>query len=200
MSRNTSRRPSGSFKIAVVSAGQRNPSRTRTLALAIADAIGDRVKSETTVVDLSTLWKQIAVLASPSDADQDVRAAFDAVEDADLLVTASPIFKASYTGAFKHFFDLFAPDALVAKHVILAATGGSERHSLALEHNFRPLFSFFAAHTLPTTVYAVDSDIVDGAYIVESVAQRIAKVADEAALILRQRDQYDLANVAAVAS
>jgi len=200
MSANSYLRPNGSFKVAVVSAGLRIPSRTRTLALEIANAVCDRVKIETTAVDVSTLWTRIAVLASPKDADQEVQAAFRAVEEADLLITASPIFKASYTGAFKHFFDLLAPDALVGKHVILAATGGSERHSLALEHHFRPLFSFFAANTLPTTVYAVEKDIVDGAHIVEPVAQRIAKVADEAALILRQRHHYDLAHATALAS
>ncbi|WP_083929161.1 NAD(P)H-dependent oxidoreductase [Hyphomicrobium zavarzinii] len=87
---NSCRRLKGSFKVAGVSAGVRAPSRTRTLALAIGAAVGDRVETETSVVDVSTLWKQIAVVANPKDADQEAQATFRAIEDADLVVTASP--------------------------------------------------------------------------------------------------------------
>lgn len=42
--------------------------------------------------------------------------------------------------------------------VLLAASGGSDRHALVLEHQLRPLFSFFQAQTLPIGVYATDRD------------------------------------------
>ena len=61
-----------------------------------------------------------------------------------------------------HFFDFIHQDALVDTPILLAATGGSERHSLVIDHQLRPLFSFFQARTLPLGVYATDRDFVDG--------------------------------------
>ena len=81
-----------------------------------------------------------------------------AIEDADVLVAASPVYKASYTGLFKHLFDLLDPKALEGRHVLLAATGGSDRHALVIEHQLRPLFAFFGAHILPISLYAVNGD------------------------------------------
>lgn len=84
-----------------------------------------------------------------------------AVEQADVLVVSTPVYRGSYTGLFKHFFDLIQQDALIDKPVLLAATGGSERHALVIDHQLRPLFSFFQARTLPLGVYATDKDFVD---------------------------------------
>lgn len=81
-----------------------------------------------------------------------------AVEAADALIVGTPVYRASFTGLFKHFFDFVEQTALVDVPVLLAASGGSERHALVLEHQLRPLFSFFQAQTLPIGVYATDKD------------------------------------------
>ena len=81
-----------------------------------------------------------------------------AVEAADALIVGTPVYRASFTGLFKHFFDFVEQTALVDVPVLLAASGGSERHALVLEHQLRPLFSFFQAQTLPIGVYATDRD------------------------------------------
>lgn len=70
----------------------------------------------------------------------------------------TPIFTASYSGLFKTFFDVVEADALTDKPVLIAATGGTERHSLALEHALRPLFTYLRAVVVPTAVYAASSD------------------------------------------
>ena len=75
-----------------------------------------------------------------------------------LLIVGTPVYRASFTGLFKHFFDFVEQTALVDVPVLLAAQGGSERHALVLEHQLRPLFSFFQAQTLPIGVYATDKD------------------------------------------
>ncbi|MNV89967.1 NAD(P)H-dependent FAD/FMN reductase [compost metagenome] len=75
-----------------------------------------------------------------------------------MLVVATPVYRGSYTGLFKHFFDFIHQDALIDTPVFLAATGGSERHALMIDHQLRPLFSFFQARTLPLGVYATDRD------------------------------------------
>jgi len=76
-------------------------------------------------------------------------------------VVATPVYRGSYTGLFKHFFDFIHQDALIDKPVLLAATGGSQRHALIIDHQLRPLFSFFQARTLPLGIYATDEDFVD---------------------------------------
>jgi MsuE subfamily FMN reductase len=65
-----------------------------------------------------------------------------AVEAADALIVGTPVYRASFTGLFKHFFDFVEQTALVDVPVLLAASGGSDRHALVLEHQLRPLFSF----------------------------------------------------------
>lgn len=81
---------------------------------------------------------------------------------ADALVVGSPVYKGSYTGLFKHLFDLVDPAALAGKPILLGATGGGDRHALVIEHQMRPLFGFFEAATIPTGVYAGAADLVDG--------------------------------------
>ena len=57
------------------------------------------------------------------------------------LIAVTPIFAASYSGLFKTFFDVLDEDALAGKPVLLGATAGTARHSLALDHALRPLFA-----------------------------------------------------------
>ncbi|HYE38613.1 MAG TPA: NAD(P)H-dependent oxidoreductase, partial [Ramlibacter sp.] len=87
--------------------------------------------------------------------------ALAAIEAADFLVVASPVYRATYTGLFKHLFDFVDQNALAEKPVLLAATGGSDRHALVIDHQLRPLFSFFQSRTLPIGVYGTDRDFTD---------------------------------------
>jgi FMN reductase len=96
------------------------------------------------------------------------------VEQADVLVVATPVFRGAYTGLFKHFFDFIDQDALIDKPILLAATGGSDRHALVIDHQLRPLFSFFQARTLPLGVYATDKEFVDYRLRDEALIQRAA--------------------------
>ena len=75
----------------------------------------------------------------------------------------TPIFSASYSGLFKLFFDVIERGGFAGKPVLIAATGGTARHSLALEHAVRPLFAYLNASTVPTAVYAATEDWGEGA-------------------------------------
>jgi FMN reductase len=97
------------------------------------------------------------------------------------LIVATPVFRGSYTGMFKHFFDLIDQDALIDKPILLAASGGSQRHALMIDHQLRPLFSFFQARTLPLGVYATDADFKDGCIHDTCLLER-ARLAVERAL------------------
>ena len=77
---------------------------------------------------------------------------------ADALIAVTPLYSGSYNGLFKSFFDVLDPGALAGKTVLIAATGGTARHSLALEHAIRPLFSYLRAVTVPTAVFAATED------------------------------------------
>ena len=116
----------------------------------------------------------------PADLDAQIRA----IETADALVVAS-VYRASYTGLFKHLFDLVHHEALIDVPVLLAATGGSERHALVIDHQLRPLFSFFQARTLPIGVYASESDFDQYQITNPALRARIALAVDRAVPQLR---------------
>ncbi len=106
------------------------------------------------------------------------------VETADALVVATPVYRASYTGALKHLFDLVDYQALAGKPVILAATGNSNLHGLVTEHQLRPLLSFFGALTVPTAIYASEADFAEYTLTSAAVFERIDRAADEIARLI----------------
>jgi FMN reductase len=162
------------MKLVVISAGLTQPSSTRLLANRLADAVEARADADVRVIELRDLAVDIAnhlVTGFPSPVLGD---ALRAVEDADGLIAATPIFTASYSGLFKSFIDLIDSEALTAKPVLIAATGGTARHSLALDHAIRPIFTYLHAVVAPTAVYAAPED-----WASTDLAQRINRAANE---------------------
>ena len=149
------------FRLVAVSGGLQRPSKAAALAEHLLDLIADAIPCEQRLVELGQLAPLLAGTVWRSQLPEAVERELAAVEQADLLVVATPVYRGSYTGLFKHFFDFIHQDALIDKPVLLAATGGSERHALVIDHQLRPLFSFFQARTLPLGVYATDKDFVD---------------------------------------
>ncbi|WP_030246611.1 FMN reductase [Streptomyces sp. NRRL S-350] len=181
------------YKLAVVSAGLSKPSSTRLLADRLAESTVRRLapegrEVEVTVVELRDLAVEIAnnfVIGFPGAA---LRDAIGAVTEADGLIAVTPIFTASYSGLFKSFFDVIDDDALTGKPVLIAATGGTPRHSLALEHAVRPLFSYLRAVVLPTAVYAATDDWgTTGDGLTDGLPRRIDRAAGELAGLLAGR-------------
>jgi FMN reductase len=150
-------------RVAVVSAGLRQPSSTRLLADRLADAAGRQfalrdVEVDLRVVELREYAHDLTNHLLSGFPSATLSAAIESVTTADGLIAVSPIFTASYSGLFKTFFDVVEADALEGMPVLLGATGGTERHSLALEHAMRPLFTYLHAVVVPTAVYAATSD------------------------------------------
>lgn len=137
------------------------PSKTAALVDAIVDRLGAQVPVDVHVIRLHELGPEFAGALRRDQLPESVEFELRAIERADLLIVATPVYRASFTGLFKHLFDFVEQYALVDTPVLLAATGGSERHALIIEHQLRPLFGFFQALTLPLGVYAHDSDFVD---------------------------------------
>ena len=97
----------------------------------------------------------------------------------------TPVFAASYSGLFKTFVDVLEPDALAGKPVLLAATAGTARHSLVIEHAMRPLFSYLRALIVPTGVFAAPEDWAGGD--TTPLATRIERAAGELADLMTSR-------------
>ena len=149
--------------IVVVSAGLSQPSSTRLLADRLWQATVNRladdgITAQVHVIELRDLAQDITNNLLTGFAAPKLAAAIERLTTSDGAIFVTPIFTTSYSGLFKSFIDVLDPDALADLPVLLGATGGTERHSLALEYAMRPLFSYLHAVVAPTTVYAASSD------------------------------------------
>jgi FMN reductase len=173
------------FHVATLIGSTSGRSRTQALAQAIVDALAQHLPVRVEAVELSRLGSEFGCAATPDALGPAALAALRTLEHADLVVAATPVYKGSYSGLFKHVIDFLDPDALVGRPVILAATGGGDRHALVVEHQLRPLFGFFRAQTVPAAVYASEAELQGYAVCSASLQRRIDEAARQAALLLR---------------
>lgn len=171
------------IRVVAVSGGLQRASKAAALAEHLLDLIGEQLPCERHLIELGQLAPHLAGAIWRSGLPDTVERELASVEQADVLVVTTPVYRGSYTGLFKHFFDFIDQDALIDKPILLAATGGSERHALMIDHQLRPLFSFFQARTLPLGVYATDKDFVEYRLQSEALIQR-AQLAVQRALPL----------------
>jgi FMN reductase len=165
------------------------PSRTSALVstiLAEVCALGD---TQSRLIELADVGPQLFQQQAPEQLrsfarehlGQDARSVLAAIEAADALIVGTPVYKGSYTGALKHLFDLIPPNALAGRPVLLAATAGSPLHGLVTEHQLRPLFAFFNARTVPTAIFALESDFQNYRVEKPELTARIKRAAAELA-------------------
>ncbi|UMG92467.1 FMN reductase [Nocardioides sp. TF02-7] len=166
-------------RIVVVSAGLGVPSSTRLLADLLGDAAERAVEARgaevaVDVVELRPLAHALADHLLTGFPTGDLADALDRVARADGLVVVTPVFSASYSGLFKTFFDVMEPGTLDGKPVLVAATAGTARHSLVLDHALRPLFAYLRAVVVPTGVFAASEDFGGGDGALEKRVDRAA--------------------------
>jgi FMN reductase len=169
------------LKVVAVSGGTWRPSRTLVLTQALLTQLAEQLPIESKLIELGDIARPLGAALSRQELSADVEAELQAIENADLLIVAAPVYRGSYPGLLKHLFDLIDLNALVNTPVLLAATGGSERHALVLDHQLRPLFSFFQALTLPIGVYATEADFSNYQITSELLRARIQLAAERAA-------------------
>ena len=177
-------------RIVVVSAGLSVPSSTRLLA----DMLGEQAvealqergqEAEMEVVELRPLAHALADHLLTGFPSGELVAALDKVRRADGLVVVTPVFSASYSGLFKTFFDVLELGVLDGKPVLVAATAGTARHSLVLDHALRPLFSYLHAVVVPTGVFAASEDFGAAAGSgTGDLAKRVNRAANELAALV----------------
>ncbi|WP_031045291.1 CE1759 family FMN reductase [Streptomyces sp. NRRL F-5650] len=176
------------MKLVVVSAGLSVPSSTRLLGdrlaavAAPAATAPEPAPADVRVIELRDLAVEIAHTFTNGFPGPALADAFAEVAAADGLIVVTPVFSASYSGLFKSFFDALSvtdEDALAGKPVLIAATGGTARHSLVLDHALRPLFAYLKAVVVPTGVYAASED-----WGAEGLDARIGRAATELAALM----------------
>ncbi len=156
-------------------------SRTLLLVRQLLEQLHRRLQLDEHVVELASFARPLGQALARSELEPHIEQALARIESADLLIVATPVYRGSYPGLFKHLVDFLDLDALADTPVLLAATGGSERHALVIDHQLRPLFSFLQAHTLPIGVYATPLDFDAHQQPAPALQARIALAADRAA-------------------
>jgi FMN reductase len=178
-------------RIAVVTAGLSEPSSTRLLADLLGEATrtalvdGGRV-AEVETIELRPLAHGITDALLTGFATGDLAAAVETVAAADAVIAVTPVFSASYSGLFKSFVDVLEQGTLDGKPVLVAATAGSARHSLVLDHALRPLFGYLHAVVVPTGVFAASEDWGDNG-AAGALRQRVDRAAGELADLVVSR-------------
>ena len=179
--------------LAVVSAGLSEPSSSLLLADRLAAAVERHLREaglepRVEIIELRAHAVDLANQMLTGFPSPSLQSALDAVTAADGVIAVSPIFSGSYNGLFKSFWDAIDRDGFRAKPVLIAATGGTPRHSLAVEHAIRPLFAYLRAAVVPTGVYAATEDWGQGGLATDgSLVERIDRAARELAAAVASR-------------
>lgn len=186
--------------LVVVSAGLGEPSSTRLLADRLATAAERHLAERGIPVDRSTIElrghaQDLVNHLLTGFAPPPLQTTIDTVLAADGLIAVTPIFNASYSGLFKLFCDVIERDDLAGMPVLLGATGGTARHSLALEHAMRPLFAYLSAGVVPTAVYAAAEDWGAASRSADAgLIERIDRAAGELAGAIAGRQRHAAAD------
>lgn len=175
--------------IVAVSAGLSTPSSTRMLADRLAEAtttsLGERGESVAVRhVELRDVAHGITDMMLTGFAPTGLRDVLDAVTGADGLILVTPLFTTTYSGLFKSFVDVLDKDSLVDMPVLLGATGGTPRHSLALEYSMRPLLTYLRADVATTSVFAATDDWARAVDDVNPLPRRIDRAGRELATLI----------------
>lgn len=179
-------------KIVVISAGLSSPSSTRMLADELSSAVASELRaggSEPGIVvhELRALAQEITSALTSRLLGERVQALSDDIRTADAVIAVTPIFNMGPSGLFKTLIDVLDREIWRGKPVLLGATAGSARHSLALDLMVRPSFEFLKARVVPTIVFAASADFgqVDAAEADASpLVERAQRAARELVAIL----------------
>lgn len=179
-------------RVVVVSAGLSQPSATRLLGDLLATATVDALlengmEAAVEVIDLRELAHDLTNTLLAGFPTGGVRAALDTLAGADALVAVTPVYQGSYSGLFKTFFDVVDRDVLRGTPVVLAATGGTARHSLVLEFALRPLFTHLGATTTGTAVFAASEDWGSAGEAEQGLTARVRRAGAELAALAAAR-------------
>jgi FMN reductase len=123
-----------------------------------------------TVFDLRTVKLGFADGTPTEKLTDDTPALVASVSGAEAVILATPVYRATLTGALKNALDLLPVEALLGKPVGIIAMGATAHHFLGAESHLRDILSWFGALTAPTAVYLASADFTDGVLSEKAVA------------------------------
>lgn len=174
--------------VIVFSGSFNRPSKTTALVNYIGKEVAKKFGTEVVTYDLLDVGNTLGLAQRADKLEPKGQQIIEELTLADALVIGSPVYKGSYPGLFKHFIDLIEPERLYEKPVLLSATGGGDRHALMVEHQLRPLFGFFMAHSLPTAIYAAARDFgPDNEIRSQDLITRIDKAVNQFTLFIKKQ-------------
>lgn len=184
--------------VVVFTGNAHRPSRSRGLGEYVAERLAAEMPVRTSIFDVVDAGPGLGAAFTREQLTPEARRVIEAVESADGLIAITPVYKGSFTGLFKHLFDFVGPLALIDKPVLIGATGGGHRHALMVEHQLRPLFGFFSALTVPTSVYAAENEMTNGVPTDPALVARIAQAARQMAMLLHGKGAIEAASTAVI--
>ncbi|MGE0599952.1 MAG: NADPH-dependent FMN reductase [Dehalococcoidia bacterium] len=134
------------------------------LSSAISGAL-DRASANghlTTLLDLGQLNLGFADGRPVEQLTDDTPRLVHSVEQAEAVILATPVYRATLTGALKNALDLLPIEALMGKPVGVVAMGATLHHFLGAESHLRDILSWFGAWQVPTNVYLSSADFAEG--------------------------------------
>jgi FMN reductase len=159
-------------RIAVVTGNPKPGSRTQGVALAVADTLAAELNNigqpapppspppvhaptppGYLVIDLA---EHASMLFEPSAAELSRLSA--EVAAADIVIVASPTYKASYTGMLKAFLDRYGSNGLAGTVAVPVMTGGWPGHLLAVEVHLRPVLVELGATVPARGLYVTEPE------------------------------------------
>ncbi|MEE1650651.1 CE1759 family FMN reductase [Brachybacterium sp. J144] len=183
------------FRILAISSGLSTPSSTRMLADQMtretAAALGaDGTQVEVSTVELREYAHDLTDALLTRFPSERLAMVIEQVRAADAIVAVTPIFNVGPAGLFKMFVDVFDTALWADKPVLLGATAGTARHSLAIDYALRPMFGYLKADLVPTSVFAASADFgadTEHQADAQPLAVRVRRAAAELATMLRVR-------------
>ncbi len=149
--------PPDPIRTAVVVGNPKADSRTLAAALAVADTIDEAIGiSDRLVIDLATLGSAILDWQAT-----DVNQLNAAVAESQVLVVASPTYKATYTGLLKVFLDRYGDNGMAGTVAVPLMTGAAPVHALAPELHLRPLLTELGASVPTRSIFLTEAQLHD---------------------------------------
>lgn len=143
------------IRIAGISAGLTPQSRSSALLKAHLDVLTEHHNVSLQHIDIATIATEFGSAGSLKELGDHAAEAYHQVLDADALIISVPVYKTSYPGLFKHFFDLLDQTALKGKLALISSSGPT-LYSAILDQQLRPLLDYFGLYTLPIDTYLPD--------------------------------------------
>jgi NAD(P)H-dependent FMN reductase len=101
------------------------------------------------------------------------------VKNADMLVMTTPVYNAGIPGLLKHLLDTFEPDSLKGKPIVIAATGGTDKHALVIDYQLRPILNYLKGVVVPSSLFVHADEFEGDIALNQNIRRRIKQIIRE---------------------